>query len=150
MDEQVESKGKVTAILKDPSGRVKKILVIENLILDDGKEIFADLIGGTGAQTHLQCIALGTDGTAPSATDTDLIGTELGYKATTNEHISPGKERFVATFLAGEGTGTIQEAILADTVAAKGARKCACRVAFGAITKAAGDTLTWIWDITFP
>lgn len=135
--------------LYDKDGNLKDEGGPFDLILTDGREIFADrIIAGT--QNYLQCQALGTSNQAPAVSDTDLIGTELGYKASTNSQPSSGLARFETTWLAGEGTGTIEEAVLADTVAAKGARKCAVRVLTGTIVKASGDILTTIFEIDFP
>jgi len=141
-------KGHVTIELRDRLGVLKEVREA-NLILTDGLEIAADLLGGLGGQTKLQAIAIGDNGTAPSVSDTDIIGTELGRQTTSNSQPSSGLARFVSTFAAGVATGTWREASIADTNAAKGARKCAARVAFGDITKGAGDSMTVTWDITF-
>ncbi len=120
-----------------------------DLILTDGREIFADLMIAD-TQAFLKAQAVGTSSTPPVVGNTDLIGTELAFKATTGAQPSTGLARFTTTWLAGEGTGTIEEAVLADTVAAKGARKCAVRVLTGTIVKGAGDVLTTIFEIDFP
>jgi len=152
--ENTKVKGHCTATLYESEEDYKKRIVkkkyeFDNLILTDGVEIFADLIGGLGGQTKLQCVGAGDNNTAPGVGDTDLIGAELGFKITSNSQIASGKTRYEVTFTAGQATGTWKEAILADTVAAKGARKCASRVSFGDIVKGAGEVLTWVWDISF-
>jgi len=156
--EQNGVKGKVIIEHYGPDGVLKQHL--ENLILTDGKEIFADLLVGAAGtqinpgQTAVAAIAAGDSNTAPTLADTDLVGSELGtgtnrYAATTNSQPSSGLARFVANFTAGICTGTWKELVLADTYAAKGVRKCISRVVFGDIVKGALDTITVTWEITF-
>jgi hypothetical protein len=141
--ERVSVKGLIHIILKDSTGKIKAEIK-QNLILNTGKEMFADLIGGTGGQTILSAIALGDNGTAPDATQTDLIGTQVANQTTTNQRIET-TERFVATFTF-TASATIQEAVLHDNASP---RKCACRATFGPITVAVDDVLTFTWDINF-
>ena len=68
---------------------------------------------------------------------------------TVNSYVASYKEKFVGTFGPGVGTGAIEEAVIADANAASGARKCFSRVITGTITKAAGDTMTVTWEVTF-
>lgn len=130
----------------------KKVLdrVIDNLILIDGREIWVDRAGGIGGQTAIWGIAIGDDNTPPVDTQTDLIGTELGRKVTSNAQPDTGVLRCSNAFGPGEATGTWEEAVLIDTDAAKGARKCACRVLTGSIVKGAGNTISAVWDVDFP
>ena len=131
-------------------GEVQEKREFENLLLNDGADIAAERLGDTGSQAKLQCIAVGDDNTAPAVGQTDLQGNELTYgAATASKHADTGKERFTATFGAGDGTGTWKEAVIADTNAAKGARTCFSRITFPDIVKGAGEVITWIWDITF-
>ena len=147
--EGIRVRGKVTLVLKDPGGKVKQT-VVSNLVLTDGLEIIADIIGNTGGpQPYLKCIALGDNNTAPVVGDTDLKGAELGRVTTSNSRVGSDTERFQGSFGAGVGTGNIKEAVLADTNAAAGGRKCACRATFGTIVKGAGDTLVVFWDLKF-
>lgn len=147
--ERMGLKGKVTFELYDKLGRRKLLKEIENLILTDGFEIAAERLGGTGTQDYLQCIALGDSGTAPVVGQTDLQGSELGRVTTVNSNVSGSEdtERFIGTFGPGVGTGVIEEAVIADTNAASGGRKCFSRVITGTITKGAGDTLTVTWEV---
>ncbi len=99
-------------------------------------------------------MAAGDSNTAPVVGDTDLVGSELGvgvnrYAVTVNSQPSSGLARFVADFTAGICTGTWRELVIADTYAAKGARKCLSRVVFGDVIKGALDTITVTWEITF-
>lgn len=142
-------KGEVFWHLYDGEGNLKKSGRNYNMTLTDGFEIICDRLGGLGGQTELLCIAIGDDDTAPAVSQTDLQGTELSFKASTNTRPTSNVARFVVDYDAGEGTGTIEETVVADTVAAKGARKCAARTVIGPIVKGAGDKLTVIWEFTF-
>ena len=160
IEEQTKSvRGLVTIEHFGPDGELKQHLE-KNLILTDGLEIFADLLVGSGGtqinpgQTALAAMAAGDSNTAPVVGDTDLVGNEFGtgtnrYAVTTNSQPSSGLSRFIANFTAGICTGTWKELVLADTYAAKGARKCVSRVVFGDIVKGALDVITVTWEITF-
>lgn len=130
-------------------GKRKLVKTAHNLILTDGQEIAAERLGGTGTQDYLQCIALGTSSTGPLVSQTDLQGSELGRVTTVNTNIvgNEDTERFIGTFGAGVGTGTIEEAVLADANAVSGSRKCFSRVLTGTVVKGSGDTLTVTWEI---
>jgi len=137
----------------DKDGNLKQVEE-HNLVLDDGLDLAACLLTNVNkmafAESYLKTIAVGDDNTAALVTDTELLGTELGYVSpTSNSSPSTGLARFVATFAAGVGTGTWGEAVIADTNAAKSSRNCACRVAPINIVKLAGDSITVTWDITF-
>lgn len=133
-------------------GILKDKREFDNLVLTLGKDIAADRLGDTNSQAKLQCIASGDDNTAPAVGQTDLQGNELAFLAATpSKHADTGKERFTSTFGAGVGTGTWEEAVLADEVTSKAAatRVCFSRVTFSPIVKGAGEVITWIWDVTF-
>jgi hypothetical protein len=119
-----------------------------NLLLEDGYEIIVDLLGGLGGQGELVCIAVGDSDTAVSSSQTDLQGAEMHRDTCTNVRVGH-RCRCYYNFAAGEATGTIKEAIIADTNAVKGARKCAARVVIGPIVKGAPDALHIIWDFDF-
>lgn len=138
----------VTWVKRNKNGTVTARNRVHNVVLDDGLEIAVDRVGGSGGQAAIFGTAIGTSNTATGPTQTDLQGSELFRKASTNTQPSSGVERFVTTFAAGEGTGTIEELVLIDTDAASGARKCLCRVLTGSITKGAGDSWTSTYELT--
>jgi len=149
-------KGHLKIEHRGPDGKLKEVREIDNLILTDGLEIFADLLVGSGGtqinpgQTAIAVIAAGSDNTAPTVADTDLVTPLPSDRAVTvNSQPSSALARFVANFTAGIATGTWRELVLADTDAAKGARKCASRVVFGDMIKGALDTIAVTWEITF-
>ena len=150
MKEGTKLKENVSWELRGPDGKLKDSGKAHNLILTDGFEIAAERLGGTGTQDYLQCIALGDSNTAPAVGQTDLQGSELGRVTTTNSNIvgSEDTERMIGVFGPGVGTGTVEEAVLADANAASGARKCFSRVLTGSTVKGAGDTMTVTWEIT--
>jgi len=154
IEERKGVRGLVTIEHFGPDGELKQHLE-RNLILTDGLEIFADLLVGAAGtqinpgQTAVAAMGVGDNNTAPVVGDTDLVGTELGFTTTINTQPSSALARFISTFAAGVGTGTWRELVLADTNAAKGARKCVSRVVFGDIVKGALDVITVTWEITF-
>lgn len=156
LEEKCKIKGHVKIEHKTKDG--VKITEVNNLILTDGFEIVADLLVGSGgtqinpSQPVITIIAAGSNNTAPSISDTDVITpivTGGDRAATINSQPSSGLGRFVAQFGAGVATGTWRELALADTNAAKGARKCFSRVVFGDIIKSALDVITVTWELTF-
>jgi hypothetical protein len=132
-----------------PDGVVKDCGTVHNLVLTDGFEIICDRLTGLGAQPNLKCIAIGDSNTAAQASQTDLQGSELAFQASTNSRDGSNVAIMYTTYAAGVGTGTIKETVIADTVAAKGSRKCAGRTVLPDIVKGAGDTLTIIWEFIF-
>lgn len=148
-NEAIKLKGTVKWQHHDKDGNLIAEGQDNNLTLTDGFEIICDLLAGLGAQTKLQCIAIGTSDTTPAVGQTDLQGSELARGTTTNERPSSNVARFYFLFGAGVGTGTIKETVVADTNAASGSRKCAARSLIGPIVKAAADSVTIIWEFTF-
>lgn len=120
-----------------------------NLLLDDGLEVIVDRLGGLGGQPAIACIAIGDSDSSASMSQTDLQGTELDFHTSTNSRVGTDKLVCHSDFAAGHGTGTIKETVVADTNAAKGARKCLARCVIGPITKLIGDNVTIIWEMIF-
>lgn len=146
---QIKVMHNVRWIHYDEHGQVKEEGKVSNLILTDGLEILVDRMGNLGAQAQLRCIGIGDSDAAVNVSQTDLQGAELAFQITTNDREDSDKGLYYTTFAAGVGTGTIKETVLADTVAAKGARKCAARAVIGPIVKGAGDSVTIFWEFIF-
>ena len=105
------------AVIKeiDNSTRVKlSDEEIHNTILNEGKNIVRDLIGGLNSQGAFTHIAIGTDGTASNATDTDL-GAEVTRATATVTAPGDYQVKFEKVFTFGSGESySIQEAGLFD------------------------------------
>ncbi len=142
--EAFKIKGVLEQWLKKPDGTVEYHRS-ENIIVDVGFDLIADVIGLTAQPVEVTHCAIGTGTTAAAATDTTLE-TELVRKTTAYTHTASTKVfQFETTFLAGEGTGTITEAGLFNNVTAG---VMLDRVTFAAVGKAAADELTQRFTFT--
>lgn len=143
-------KGKVAVILGDKYGNIKEVDFIDNLITDVGKASIADALRGT--ETNNQGIitycALGTDATAPSASNTTL-GSELFRKLISVRSVSDNVATFQTYFTTSEGNGSLKEAGLFgdDATATVDTGTLFSHLAIDR-TKTSNDTLTLSWDIT--
>lgn len=89
-------------------------------------------------------VRIGTSNQAASPTDTGIIGTQLAATAGTivDSGTNPRVRTITAVFPAGTGTGTIQEVVLASTVAT------ARQVVSPALNKTAQHELTVVWTLS--
>lgn len=141
-NESVGLQGCVTWELRDEHGNLKFQDTIHNLVVDDGLELIANLLVGTGSYPGY--MAIGSDGTTPAASDTAL-GSELARVAFTSATTTANVVTWVGTYGAGVGTGTVQEAGIFN--ASTGGTMLA-RAIHGAFAKGASDTLTITWTLT--
>ena len=144
--EKVKLSGHITFKLFGSDGKLKDIREIKNLIVTVGKNFLATwLIQATQADYFMKYLAIGTGTNAAQASDTALQ-TEVGSRVVgvlTNPSGAIWQSQ--GTFGAGVGTGAITEAgILSAAVAGT----LLARQVFGAINKAAGDSLQITWQIT--
>jgi predicted anti-sigma-YlaC factor YlaD len=137
--------GHVKIELRDEFGNIKESREHANLVVTAGKSFLAQLLQGA-AVTNMSHVAIGTSSQAAAAGDTALIGTELARVATTKT-VSTNNTIMTTTFGPGVGTGTINEAAILN--AASAGTMLARFVFGGAVTKAAADSLTVTWTITF-
>lgn len=144
----IKVSGEVHICLKDPQGRVKAEEVSRNLVVTVGRQHIADQMAdqGAAAMSHM---GIGTGTTAADALDTAL-GTEIDRNALTSKTQGTGsdahKVTYVADWAAGDGTGAITEAGIFNSASAG---DMLCRSVFAVKNKAAGDTLTLTWILTF-
>jgi hypothetical protein len=144
----VRAKGRVHICLKAPDGRIKEEETVDNLVVTAGRQHIADQMAdqGAAAMSHM---AIGTGTTAAANTDTALE-TELDRNVLTSKTQGAGsdahKVTFVADWAAGDGTGAITEAGIFNSASAG---DMLCRSVFAVKNKAAGDTLTLTWILTF-
>jgi hypothetical protein len=127
-------------VVRDATGRVKQRRRIYNTVTTAGKNGLMDQILASptlGKPTHMG-IGTGTGGTT-------TLTTELDRNALTSKTRSTNVVTMVGDWAAGDGTGTITEAGVFD---ASSAGNMWLYSSFGAVGKAAGDTLTLTWTLT--
>jgi hypothetical protein len=137
-------KGYVHIVLTDAQGNIKQEEEGPNLITTVGKAFVATALI-TGTSITFGYMAVGTSTTAPSISQTALVGSELGRVASTNTNPTSVTTQFVGSFGAGTGTGTIEEAGL---FSAASAGSMFSRYLTGTYVKGATDTLAITWTIT--
>ena len=141
MHEKMRLQGTVTMELRDRAGRLVLRDTNHNLVVDDGLNLVATLLSGSGtAPTRM---AIGSDNTPPDPSDTAL-GSELARVAFTSATVTDNTIVWVGTFGPGVGTGTVQEAGIFN--ASSGGTLLA-RITHGAFAKGASDTLTITWTL---
>lgn len=132
--------------LHGPDGKLKDHRSGENVITTNGKESLARylLSAATVATNTYRYIAIGTGGTAESASDT-AMSVEVARASGSVTYTSGAIYEVTATFAAGTGTGTIVEYGLFNS-SANGVMLS--RDTESAIAKGAGDTLTVTTQVT--
>jgi hypothetical protein len=132
-----------------PDGKRKAVRHVSNLVVNDGLNWLKDYcFNSATTQTQMGHIAIGTDSTTETATDSAL-GAELAKQAVSA--YTPGGVGVLTvetTFAAGVGTGAIVEAGLFDQAAASTGDMWN-RATFAVVNKAAGDTLKITITCTF-
>lgn len=134
-------KDNVHIVLRNPDGSIKHEST-HNTVTTAGKQGVADQILASPTLPKVGWMAIGTG--TPGAT---LLGVELDRNALTSKTRSGAIVTMVGDWAAGDGTGTITEAGIFDVVTANTVNMWAS-ASFGAITKAAGDTLQITWTLT--
>lgn len=145
----IKAKGIVSFDLTHEDGSVEHF-ESENMVVTAGLGVITNRLSGLGgtAMTHM---GVGSSSTAAATAQTDLqtaVGARVGLSSTTRvtTTVTNDAVQYAATFGPGVSTGTLVEAGLFDAVSAG---SMLARTVFGAITKAAGDSLTITWKITF-
>lgn len=140
--------GSVNVCLKGPDGRVKAEETVHNLVVTVGRQHIADQMAdqGDAAMSHM---AIGT-GTTPADTADIALQTEIDRNTlsskTQGSSTDAHKITYTADWAAGDGTGAITEAGIFNSASAG---VMLCRSVFAVKNKAAGDTLTLTWILTF-
>lgn len=144
--EFVKAVGHVTIETRDATtGELKDRREIDNLTVTLGKNWIAARCSPTppAALSHM---AIGTDGTAPAAGDTQLR-TEVARVAldVAGGSVAGAVLTCQGTFGAGVGTGALQEAGMFN---AGVGGTMTNRVSFGVVTKGANDITIITWTVT--
>lgn len=144
--ENIKATGLVSFVLTDANGNIKE-QQDHNLVVNSGlAHIAGRLMGSPTAMSH---IAVGTNTTAVSATDTAL-GAEsarVALDSTTNvtTNVTNDTVQYIATFAPGTGTAALTEAGIFNDASIG---VMLARTVFPVINKGAGDTLTITWKVT--
>lgn len=148
MKDVLTLKGYVHIKLQDEHGNIIQEEEGDNLIVTTGKAFVASaLIAAPSA--YMTRVAIGTSSSATSVGQTDLQGTELARVVATTSNPTSVTTLLVASFGAGVGTGTIEEAgIFNATGAGPASGTMFSRYLTGTYVKGATDTLTISWIIT--
>ena len=131
----------VHLVLRGPDGAVKDERKIANTVTTAGKSGAADQLLASPTLAKPGWMAVGTG--SPTGT---ALGAEIDRNALTSKTRSGAVVTFVGNWAAGDGTGAITEAGLFD--AASVGNMWASQ-SFAVINKAAGDTLSITWTLTF-
>jgi hypothetical protein len=116
---------------------------VKNLVVTDGKEYVASRMKDATA-TAMSHMAIGTDSTAASASDSALLS-EAGRVSLTSTTVTSNEVEYVATFGAGTGTGAITEAGILN---AASSGTLLCRTVFSVVNKGSSDSMTITWTVT--
>lgn len=141
--ESVFAKGKLDIKLLDPAGSLKDTRHVDNIVVATGKDLIAARLSGNtlAIPSHM---AVGNSNTAASVSQTQL-GEELARVSLDSTSRTNNALQYVATFGAGVGTGSLEEAGIFNAVSTG---NMLCRTVFSPVNKAAGDTVVITWNIT--
>ncbi len=138
-------RGTVKITLRGPDGKIKEEETVKNLIVDAGLDWIAGRIqADADIPDPMSHMAIGDGSTAAADGDTTL-NNELGRVALDSITRADNVTTYTATFGAGVGTGSIEEAGIfnADPDGAM-----LCRTTFAVKNKASDDSMTIVWNIT--
>lgn len=144
-EELITLKGHLLVELFDHEGNLKEVREVDNLITTIGRNnIVEQLLASPTAATKVTHMGVGTSATAAAVGDTTITGDVR--VALTSKTRGTNVLTMVGDWGAGVATATLQEA---GCWTASSGGTLDARAVYGAITKAAGDTLkiTWTWTI---
>jgi hypothetical protein len=125
-----------------PDGKLKDERQVHNTVTTAGLAGIMDQILAAPSLTKIGWMAMGTG--SPAAT---LLGAENARVAFATKTRSGAVVTVTATFGPGVGTGTITEAGTFDVVTANTVNMW-MSASFGAVVKAAGDSILFTWTLT--
>lgn len=138
-------KGELTIVKTNSDGIITDKRHVPNLVVSVGKTWVASRMAGTssGVMSHMG-VGAGTNSpvSGDTALQTPLTTPNIALTSTTP---TANTVTYVATFVAGTGTGAITEAGIFN---AASAGTMLCRTVFPVVNKAAGDTITITWVVT--
>ena len=138
-------RGEVELVLEREDG-TKVTVKQPNLITNAGFDLLCDVLGNNSQPSDLTHIGIGSDSTAPAASNTRL-GVQSVRRAATYAHTNGTKVMTLSmTVPAGTATGTIREA---GCFNASTGGVMFNRTVFSDIVKGAQDSLTVTFSFTF-
>jgi hypothetical protein len=148
INEFLSAKGRVVIETRDATtGELKERREVDNLVVTVGKEFIASRLA-SDSEAVMSHMAVGTTGTAPAAGNTQLLAEAARVALNVaGGAVAGAVVTFTASFGAGVGTGTLQEAGIFNA-AGLNAGDMLARVAFGVVTKGANDVTTITWTVT--
>jgi hypothetical protein len=144
----VGMKGRYWATLYGPDGELKDERSGNNVITTVGKEYLASFLRSAAAAAStftMKYVAIGTDTTAESASDTGM-NTEVSRHTAIVSYVSGQIYRLTATFATGSGTGAITEY---GVFSSNTNGTMLSRDIEAVINKGANDTLVVTYEMTF-
>ena len=143
VEDDIKISGKVRVVGYDRDGNIVYEYETHNLVVDVGKQNIIDILIGASSGTIYQ-IGVGSDGTAVSASDTDLISLIMWHDYT--ERFRNGFELHVTAYFSGsEANGTWQELGLRTSDAKFIARAV---ITSWSKTSSYSSTVEWILEIS--
>lgn len=146
INEFLTIRGDLDVLLRDAStGEVKLKKTFPNLVVTAGKNLLASRLA-SATDNVVGYMAVGSGNTAPAVTNTTLVA-EISRVATSVAGGTPTGNAvlYTATFPAGVGTGSLQEAGLFNAVSGG---SMLSRTTYAVINKGASDELIINWTIT--
>ena len=144
LKDTLKLRGDVSIVLRGPDGKTKEKREIKNLVVTTGLNFIASRMKDT-TKAVMSHMAVGSSNAAAQAFNTD-IGSILGSReALDSTTVSGSTITFVASFEAGEGTGSIVEASLHN---ASSGGDMLCRTVFPVISKQTDDTMQISWAVS--
>ncbi len=145
-EKALQPKGRVEIEVQDVhTGKVKKEILVENLVVNNAKAIMAHLLGGGSAVDYAMVhMAFGTGDTAAAVTDTGLEVAITPIKdLSAIDYPDSSSVRFTAVLESDEANGfPVAEAGLFS-----GSQGMFSRVVFGPLTKSADFRFVFRWTI---
>ena len=144
INDKLTLRGDLLITLKDKDGKVKVSREEKNLIVDVGLAFICSRMTGTSAAT-MSHMAVGSNNTPASATDTDL-GSILGSRVALDLADSNNNTvTYTASFSAGVGTGAIVEAGIFN---ASTGGTMLCHTVFPVVNKGVDDVMSISWSVS--
>lgn len=143
--ESVTMKGQLEVLLLDENNNVKDKKDINNLVVAVGKNYIASRMTANTA-TIMSHMAIGGGNVNATTSDTILVA-ENGRVGLDSTSTSANTITYIATFPAGTGTGSVNEAGIFNSPSAN-AGTLLCRTRFDVVNKAASDTIVITWNVT--
>jgi hypothetical protein len=143
MNESLKVKGHLTVRLFNKNGRLKAIKCIDNLVVSSGLNFIANRMANE-SDSVMSHMAIGEGSVAASASNTAL-GSEAARVSLTSAAVTGSAIKYIGTFNAGVGTGSISEAGVFN---ASSNGTMLCRTVFSTLEKQDDDSLQIEWTVT--